>query len=63
MTTAKVFEQQLVQVEGQTDILTMAPYICRTTSIDHEPDPRGVPRSRVLLQPLPRQAAVARAAC
>jgi hypothetical protein len=29
ITTAKVFEQQLVQVEGQTDILTMGlPYIC-----------------------------------
>ncbi|MGE0795894.1 MAG: lactate racemase domain-containing protein [Acidimicrobiia bacterium] len=29
VTTAKVFEQQLVHVEGQTDILTMGlPYIC-----------------------------------
>jgi hypothetical protein len=29
LTTAKVFEQQLVHVEGQTDILTMGlPYIC-----------------------------------
>jgi hypothetical protein len=29
LSTAKVFEQQLVQVEGQTDILTMGlPYIC-----------------------------------
>jgi hypothetical protein len=29
LTTAKVFEQQLVHVEGQTDVLTMGlPYIC-----------------------------------
>jgi hypothetical protein len=29
ITTAKVYEQQLVQVEGQTDVLTMGlPYIC-----------------------------------
>ena len=28
--------------------------------LDHEPDPRDVPRARLLLQPLPRQAAGAR---
>ena len=62
ITTAKVYEQQLVQVEGQTDILTMGlPYISpyNVNSV-HEPDPRGVPRARLLLQPVPEQAARAR---
>ncbi len=61
-TTENVYRQQLVPVEGQTDILTMGiPYICPyNVQLDHEPDPRDVHRARLLLQPVPRQAARAR---
>ena len=54
----ELWRQQGVEVEGQTDILTMGlPYICPyNVQLDHEPDPRGLPRARVLLQPLPGQA-------
>ena len=57
-----VFEQQLVPIEGQTDILTMGlPYICPyNVQLDHEPDPRDVPRARLLLQHVPGPAARAR---
>ena len=43
-TTGTCHQQQLVQVEGQTDILTMGiPYICPyNVELDHEPDPRDV---------------------
>ena len=52
------FAQHLVPVEGQTDVLTMGlPYICPyNVNCDHEPDPGHVPRARLLLQPVPRQA-------
>ena len=56
------YEQQLVPVEGQTDILTMGiPYIC-PYNVNSIMNPILVmcTRARLLLQPLPRQAAGAR---
>ena len=47
VTTGNVWDQQGVEVEGQTDILTMGlPYICPyNVQLDHEPDPGGLPRA------------------
>ncbi len=57
-TTEHIWCQQGVAVEGQTDIVTMGlPYVGPyNVELDPQPHPRRLPRARVLLQPLPRQA-------
>ncbi len=54
--------QQLVAVEGQTDILTLglALHLPVQRQLDHEPDPRRLPGARLLLQHVPGPSARAR---
>ena len=59
ITTENVFKQQLVEVQGQTDILTMGIplHLPVQRELDHEPDPGDVYGSRLPVQHVPRQAA------
>ena len=55
-TLTNVHEQQLVEVNGQSDVLVHGGALPRPLQrqLDDEPDPGHLPRTRLLLQHVPR---------